>query len=559
MTISLLLQAIDKVSKIRYNNKRKEVLSLSRIEEIHEKGFNMSTPRSTPIEGNRIPEVDYSKMKIGIRALDDAVINLGSYKKLNPNMTKENIQRAIATGNIKAMREASEFYFKISGIYSRLCKHLANLYRYDWMITPFAEKATPEKIIDGFNKSSYYLGEFGVKEFFGEVALKVMRRGCYYGYIVRTGDTAQIQELLPEYCRVRYSVKGRPAVEFNMKFFDDEFKNVDYRLRVLKMFPKDFQKGYVAYKEGKLLPDFPGDTAGWYLLDPECTIKFNMNDQDFPPMMAVIPHIIDLDAAQELDRKKMAQRLLKIIIQKMPLDKNGELIFDVDEAQELHNNAVKMLGKAIGIDVLTTFADVEVADMSDSQAAASIDELEKVERTVYNESGTAQNLFNTDGNIALEKSILDDEANLYGLILQFESFLNYLIKPFNKNPKKLYYKVNILPTTIYNYKDMSKLYKDQSAAGGSKLLASVALGQSQQTVIATAKFENEVLDIANIFTTKQAREEHNAKMASSRPVGAPQQESNKDDNSVEKKSAGRPTKPDDQKSEKTIKNKEAMS
>jgi len=47
----------------------------------------------------------------------------------------------------------------------------------------------------------------------------------------------------------------------------------------------------------------------------------------------VIPAIIDLDAAQELDRKKMAQRLLKIIIQKLPLDKNGDLVFDVDEAQ----------------------------------------------------------------------------------------------------------------------------------------------------------------------------------------------------------------------------------
>ena len=48
----------------------------------------------------------------------------------------------------------------------------------------------------------------------------------------------------------------------------------------------------------------------------------------------------------------------------MPLDKNGDLVFDVDEAQQLHNNAVNMLGKAIGIDVLTTFADVNVADMA---------------------------------------------------------------------------------------------------------------------------------------------------------------------------------------------------
>jgi len=29
----------------------------------------------------------------------------------------------------------------------------------------------------------------------------------------------------------------------------------------------------------------------------------------------------------------MAQKLLKIIIQKLPLDKNGDLIFDPDEAQ----------------------------------------------------------------------------------------------------------------------------------------------------------------------------------------------------------------------------------
>jgi hypothetical protein len=152
----------------------------------------MSTPRSTSIEGNVIPETNFGKMKVGIRALDDAVINLGAYKKLNPKMTKENIQRWIAMGDIESMREASEFYFKISGIYSRLCKHLANFYRYDWIITPFtfSEKISPEKIMEGFNKSSYYLNEFGVKEFFGEVALKVFRRGCYYGYIIHDGSTA---------------------------------------------------------------------------------------------------------------------------------------------------------------------------------------------------------------------------------------------------------------------------------------------------------------------------------------------------------------------------------
>jgi hypothetical protein len=125
------------------------------------------------------------------------------------------------------MREASDFYFKISGIYSRLCKHLANFYRYDWFITPFtpSNKVTPDKIIEGFDKTNQYLDAFGVKEYYGDVALKVLRQGCYYGYIVRDSESAQVQELLPKYCRSRYSVKGRPAVEFNMKFFDDYYRN----------------------------------------------------------------------------------------------------------------------------------------------------------------------------------------------------------------------------------------------------------------------------------------------------------------------------------------------
>jgi hypothetical protein len=332
-----------------------------------------------------------------------------------------------------------------------------------------------------------------------------------------------------------------------MKFFDDTFRDTTQKMKMLNLFPSEFKKGYVLYKEGKLQPDFIGDTSGWYLLDIENTIKFNINGEDFPAFISVIPAIIDLNEAQALDRKKMQQQLLKIIIQKMPLDKNGELIFDVEEAQQLHNNAVSMLGKAIGVDVLTTFADVDVADMADKNSTTSVDELEKIERAVFNESGTAQNLFNTDGNLALEKSILNDEASLYNLILQFESFLNILIKPFNKNPKKLNYKVQILTTTIYNYKDMAKLYKEQTQMGYSKMLPQIALGQSQSSILANAYFENDILDLFNVFIPPL--------MSSTMNAEALQQNSQ----SNEKEGAGRKELADDEKSEKTIANQESMS
>ena len=259
----------------------------------------------------------------------------------------------------------------------------------------------------------------------------------------------------------------------------------------------------------------------------------------------MIPAIIDLDAAQELDRKKMAQKLLKIIIQKMPLDKNGDLVFDVDEAKELHNNAVKMLGKAIGVDVLTTFADVEVADMADKNTTTTVDELMKVERTVYNESGTAQNLFNTDGNIALEKSILNDEASMYNLLLQFEEFLNLLLTPFNGSPKKIYFRAQILTTTIYNYKEMAKLYKEQTQLGYSKMLPQIALGQSQSSILANAYFENDILDLLHVFIPPLMSSTMNAEV-----LGG---------NENSDKKVGRTEKEDSEKSDKTIANRESMS
>mgnify|MGYP003421007521 FL=1 len=71
------------------------------------------------------------------------------------------------------------------------------------------------------------------------------------------------------------------------------------------------------------------------------------------------------------------------------MDKNGDLIFDVDEARDIHNNAVQMLKRAVGVDVLTTFADIDSIDMSDKNTTTSQDDLMKVERTVYNAFGVS--------------------------------------------------------------------------------------------------------------------------------------------------------------------------
>ena len=73
------------------------------------------------------------------------------------------------------------------------------------------------------------------------------------------------------------------------------------------------------YKQNKLRDTDSATTSfyrtqGWYLLDPNSTIKFNFNNSDVPLFVNVCPDILDLDAAQALDRRKQMQKLLKILV-----------------------------------------------------------------------------------------------------------------------------------------------------------------------------------------------------------------------------------------------------
>lgn len=473
--------------------------------------------------------------------------------------------QAIAKRDYLKLKAISDFFYAASGIYQSVCNYYAFLYRYDWYIYPenVKESAKSEKVIEEFTKLSSYLDNTYIKKMCGDIALKVIKYGAYYGYIIDTPKGASIQELPYEYCRSQYNVAGAPAVEFNMAFFDDKFHDVNYRMKVLKLFPEEFAKGYALYKQGKLVSDDILSNSfepkyrtnyGWYLLDPASTIKFNLNGSDIPIFVNALPAILDLDSAQELDRRKQMQKLLKILVQKLPMDKNGDLIFDVDEARDIHNTIVAMLSRAIGVDVITTFADVEAIDISDKNTTTSTDDLEKVERTVYNSIGISRNIFNAEGQMSLATSILDDESTMRNLLLQFSIFFDKILDKKNSS-KKFNFKFIMLETTQYNYKDLTKMYKELTANGQSKFLPMVALGHSQSSVINLAYFENEILDLPSLMIPPLLSSTMNGQNI----LAERSQRKSSNSQNTSESTGGRPPKPDDQKSEKTIRNLEAQS
>ena len=137
--------------------------------------------------------MDYRKIKVGVKNLDDAVLNLGEYNKTLPKfngVSKKMVLQALAANDLKELRRISNLFYNVSGMYQRVCDYFAYLYRYDWYVVPeiYDDAVKEEKVLKDFSKMSNYLDNSYLKKVCGDIALEVIKNGCYYGYIVDNKD-----------------------------------------------------------------------------------------------------------------------------------------------------------------------------------------------------------------------------------------------------------------------------------------------------------------------------------------------------------------------------------
>jgi hypothetical protein len=214
-----------------------------------------------------------------------------------------------------------------------------------------------------------------------------------------------------------------------------------------------------------------------------------------------------------------------------------------------------MLQHAIGTDIITTFADVDSIDLSDTSNVDN-DDLERVERSVYNAAGVSKNLFNSDSNLAINNSILQDEGLMRDLKLQFENLFDIITqRRIGQNKKKYNFRFYILDTTQYNYKDLSKMYREQMTVGFGKMLAQIALGHTQNSILSTAFFENDILGLSEVMIPPMMSSTIGSEDIQT--LGKGGQKKATETQTVENK-GGRPKKDERELSDKSIQNKESQ-
>lgn len=542
-----------------------------------------------PMMKNSIPKPparDFGLLKVRKMQVKQAqVINAISESK-NQNsynfrtMDHSRMIKITQETDMKAIRALSKYFYQTNGIYARAVRYLADIYKYDFVLYPNLDldldvtDEFSEKILKKFNQLLEHFDNSSIQLMSRKWAITVCIEGVYYGYICDDiSDKLVIQDLPVDYCRSRFLHRGVPLVEFNVQYFDKVTSDPEYRKKLLSLFPDEFKEGYRKYKAGKLPAEDQGDDAGWILLDMNKAFKFNFNDSDIPPFLYAIPALIELDEVQDLEKEKLLQQIQKILIQKFDLDKNGQIPFEMKELQQLNQNAVDMVGDAVGVSVLSTVASVTLEDLAVDGGSESQSNVEAAENSVYNDLGISTNLFNTDGNLALEKSIITDEAYVKPLLLQFEQFFNrYLEWKFNK--KDLKFRIKMLMTSIFNYQELSSKYENLTKIGFSRFLPMVALGHTQKEVISMAKLEQQIMQLdaymlppfssntmsSDTWSDIKAQQQQILAGGKVTPIGGQTdtaaQKSATTTTTGESK-AGRPTLPNDQKSEKTIANQAA--
>ena len=141
---------------------------MERQEQIHSKGFAMGNNIMHGGVGDPELVTNYNKIKVGVKTLEDAVFNLGDMvKNGNKNLAnKALIMKALADYDLEVLRQVSNYFYKTSGLYQKVCNYFAFLYRYDWDVVPEvldeAEK-TAEKVLKDFSKILNYLDNSHIK------------------------------------------------------------------------------------------------------------------------------------------------------------------------------------------------------------------------------------------------------------------------------------------------------------------------------------------------------------------------------------------------------------
>lgn len=443
--------------------------------------------------------------------------------------TPEKIERIITSGSLAEQQALSRNFFYKDGYYKQIIIHYATLLKYAGLLIPnpsLGKKLSTSHISKRYYNAIDYVEKMNLPVFLTDCATRALIDGCYYGVIVQLDkQNFSVLDLPSGYCQTRYKdLNGDDLIEFDVSYFNS-IVDLTAKEQALASYPKFIRDAYKKWQKQK-------SSNSWVIIPSDIGICFPFFDGR-PLFLSVIPASLEYDDAIQTERDRDAEEIRKILVQKIPHLQDGRLLFEPDEAAEMHAGAVGMLKGNKNISVLTTYADVD-AVVSKTTGESTSKTLEQIEKNIYAQAGVSGQIFSSTGSSTLDASIKNDIALMMYLANKFSRFITNSINRIYGNTN-ITFKYQILPVSIHNMDKFVDQSFKLSGSGYSYLLPVVALGLSQRDIVNLKELENDVLKLGEKLI----------------PLSSSYTQSS--DNPT-----GRPKLDDSEKAEKTIKNEESL-
>ena len=479
--------------------------------------------------------------------------NYRSNSVRNRDFTVEEIEDIICSGSLEEIRELSRYYYRTNSLYRQNIDILAGLPLYYTMVTPIFEsgKGSQTQITKAFYNACDFVEKLDIKNTLFRITKEWLKTGVYFGMLQEKGGKVTVIDLPLSHCRTRYKdLNNLNILEFDITYFNYKYSDDAERDFAVQTFPEIVQKAWRDYKNKKL-------TDPWIMIPASAGgVTFCFSEDQTPLLIAAIPQLRKLKDAIAREEQRDENELYKLLIQQMPIDSNGELVFELDEIEQIHAGVAEMLRQLDTVDVLTTLGEAKLENLQDSSAATqSANRIEKYDKQVWDALGRSSLLFNSDNSSSLTMSVRKDESIIKGYLSAYDTWIKFLInKRFSRTG--LTFDFEILPITVFNQKDYWAQCLQGAQFGYSKMRAGVALGIKQTSQLSLVAFENDFLKmhekmipLMSSYTGDGNGEKNNSSKEKSSSGSNAKNITNK---------GGRPSLPAEQRTEKTQANIDAM-
>lgn len=472
------------------------------------------------------------------------------------NYTPEEIASIIESGSLSEQQKLSRNYFNKDGYYKQIIIYYATLLKYMGLLIPnpsTGKNLSTSHIQKRYYNALDYVERMNLPVMLTNIAQRALIDGCYYGIKVETDkNNFQLIDLPSGYACSRFKdIYGNDVVEFDITYFGT-IVDKEQRNAALAAYPKIVSKAWKEWSTGKR-------KTKWLILPKELGVCFPFFDGR-PLFLNVIPATIEYDEAVGTERERDMEEIHKIIVQKIPHLNDGRLLFEPDEAEEIHQGTVGMLKGNKNVSVLTTYGDVD-AITSSTKADKAQNTLTRMEQNIYAQAGTSSQIFASTGSSTMETSLNNDLALMMYLANKFSRFITNTLNDMFANGN-ISFKYLILPISYYNTANFVDTTFKLVGSGYSALMPALALGLSQKDLVNIKDLENDVLKLGDklkpLSTSYTQSKSAPGKEEDGEEDSGDGANSKEPGDNAEGDEGGRPKKKEEEKADKTIKNEESL-